>query len=186
MAHDFYRVGGFHALKGVVDAKGKITAWDNHFITFTADGKTPVSGGGIGPPPGRPGPKGPGEFPAPFIANYRLTQTMIPLADSVRAVARAGLERHRLSDPVFHQRAGGCRETRPRRVPAWIFSARRAGCRKAILTRSTRGAPRRVIKLAAEKSDWSKKLPKGSWAWARVPLQPCRAFRGSRRAVGRR
>jgi isoquinoline 1-oxidoreductase beta subunit len=44
-AHDFYRPGGFHAVKGAVDKNGKLDAWQEHFITFTTDGKTEVSGG---------------------------------------------------------------------------------------------------------------------------------------------
>jgi isoquinoline 1-oxidoreductase subunit beta len=45
MSHDFLRVGGFHALKGGVDDSGRAVAWQNHFITFSADGKSPVAGG---------------------------------------------------------------------------------------------------------------------------------------------
>jgi isoquinoline 1-oxidoreductase subunit beta len=44
-AHDFYRPGGFHQLKGAVDKAGKLDAWQEHFITYTTDGKTEVSGG---------------------------------------------------------------------------------------------------------------------------------------------
>jgi isoquinoline 1-oxidoreductase beta subunit len=69
MAHDFYRVGGFHGLKGAVDKNGKLTAFQDHFVTFTADGKNPVSGGNISD----------SEFPAPLVANFRITQTMLPL-----------------------------------------------------------------------------------------------------------
>ncbi len=44
-AHDFLRPGGYHQLKGAVDSGGRLDAWQEHFITFTADGKKEVSGG---------------------------------------------------------------------------------------------------------------------------------------------
>ena len=43
--HDFFRPAGYHAFKGAVDKNGHLDAWAEHFITFTADGKKPVSGG---------------------------------------------------------------------------------------------------------------------------------------------
>jgi isoquinoline 1-oxidoreductase beta subunit len=66
--HDHYRVGGFHHLKGAVDADGKLTAISDHFVTFTADGEKTVSGGGIRAE----------EFPLQLIANSEITQTMLP------------------------------------------------------------------------------------------------------------
>lgn len=45
MENDFYRAGGFHALKGAITTEGKINGWQDHFITFSADGENPVSGG---------------------------------------------------------------------------------------------------------------------------------------------
>ncbi|MGH9379074.1 MAG: molybdopterin cofactor-binding domain-containing protein [Thermoanaerobaculia bacterium] len=68
MQHDFYRAGGFHVLKGGIDARGRLTAWQNHFISFTADGDEPVSGGGLSPD----------TFPGEVLDNYRLTQTLLP------------------------------------------------------------------------------------------------------------
>jgi isoquinoline 1-oxidoreductase beta subunit len=70
MRHDFYRVGGFHALKGGVDASGKLTAWQDHFVTFSANAEDPVAGGDIDAK----------EFPAQLAESFRLGQTLLPLA----------------------------------------------------------------------------------------------------------
>ena len=43
--HDFFRPAGYHQFKGAVDKNGHLDAWQEHLITFTADGKKPVSGG---------------------------------------------------------------------------------------------------------------------------------------------
>jgi isoquinoline 1-oxidoreductase beta subunit len=68
MAHDFYRAGGFHALQGALDTDGKLTAWNNHFISFTPDGEEPVRGGDIDGDTDR----------GPFVPNYRITQSLLP------------------------------------------------------------------------------------------------------------
>jgi isoquinoline 1-oxidoreductase subunit beta len=67
MAFDYYRPGGFHSLKAAVDKTGKLSAWQDHFITFTRDGKATVSGGNIAAT----------EFPAQLVANNRMLQSMI-------------------------------------------------------------------------------------------------------------
>jgi isoquinoline 1-oxidoreductase beta subunit len=68
MAFDYYRAGGFQALKASIDAAGKLAAWQNHFITFTMDGATPVSAGNIDK----------AEFPANVVTNQRMVQSLIP------------------------------------------------------------------------------------------------------------
>ena len=45
--HDFYRPGGYHQFKGAIDKDGKLDAWQEHFITFTADGKKEASGANL-------------------------------------------------------------------------------------------------------------------------------------------
>jgi isoquinoline 1-oxidoreductase beta subunit len=68
MAFDYYRPGGFHAMKASVDSAGKLSAWQNHFITFSTDGKVPVSSATIDK----------AEFPANVLTNQRMVQSMIP------------------------------------------------------------------------------------------------------------
>jgi isoquinoline 1-oxidoreductase beta subunit len=67
MAFDFYRAGGFMALKASTDAAGKLAAYQNHFITFSADGRTPVVSGNIDR----------NEFPANVLSNQRMAQSLI-------------------------------------------------------------------------------------------------------------
>jgi isoquinoline 1-oxidoreductase subunit beta len=74
MAHDMFRPGGFHFLKGGVDASGKLVAWRNHFVNFSSDppgregGQRPASSSGMGAT----------EFPARFVPNYGLYTSFIP------------------------------------------------------------------------------------------------------------
>jgi isoquinoline 1-oxidoreductase beta subunit len=68
MAHDFYRVGGFHAMQASLDNEGRLNAWDNHFITFSENGRSPSHGGDLRA----------SEFPAPMLASARITRTQLP------------------------------------------------------------------------------------------------------------
>jgi isoquinoline 1-oxidoreductase beta subunit len=80
MAHDFYRASGFHFYRAGLDQSGRLRAWYNHFVTFTANGKDPVPGGEILHPvvanPIQPA----DQFPAELVANSRTVQSLIPLA----------------------------------------------------------------------------------------------------------
>ncbi len=68
LTHDPYRPAGFHYFSGGTDASGKLVAWRDHFVTFGADGRT-VSSANLGAT----------EFPARFIPNFVIDQSLIPL-----------------------------------------------------------------------------------------------------------
>jgi len=67
MAHDFYRPGGFHYLKGGLDSAGRLTAWKNHFVSYGNEGRFASSAD-----------LGPNEFPARLIANFDTGYSLIP------------------------------------------------------------------------------------------------------------
>ena len=150
MRHDFYRPGGFHQFTAGLDASGKLVGWKVHFITFSADGKTPVSGGNINA----------AEFPLPLVANGEITQTMLPLmtpcgawrAPRSNAIAFATQSFiHELAVAAGRDHLEFLLEIlgEPRHLPPATSAALNTGRAAA------------VIKLAAEKAGWGKPLPQG-------------------------
>jgi isoquinoline 1-oxidoreductase beta subunit len=150
MTHDFYRVAGFHALRGAVDSQGKLVAWQDHFITFTADGKKPISGGDISAD----------EFPGLLLPNFKLMQTLMqsgtpcgplraPRSNAVAFVIQS----------FIHELAVAARRDHVEFLldimgePRWL----KPGNIRALNT----GRAASVIKLAAEKGEWNKPLEKG-------------------------
>lgn len=156
-AHDFFRAGGYHFLKGAVDKSGKLTAVQNHLVTFSADGTRPVSGGV----------RSNNSFPTDMAPNVRYAMSMMPLqipcgawrapTDNVQMFV-AGSFLHELSVAAGRDHVDFLIEWLSRPLappsaqgpppdPSRSFDPKRAV---------------RVMKLAAEKCGWGKKLPAGS------------------------
>jgi isoquinoline 1-oxidoreductase beta subunit len=74
LQHDHFRPGGFHFLRGGVDAAGKAVAWHNHFVTFAnrveREGKSVLQ-------PGSGGNLSSDEFPGRWLENCQFEQTML-------------------------------------------------------------------------------------------------------------
>jgi isoquinoline 1-oxidoreductase beta subunit len=133
-----------------VDEQGRLAAWQNHFISFTADGKKPISGGDL---PAN-------EFPALLLSNYRLTQTLMPSgtpcgplraprSNSVAFVIQSFI--HELAVAAKRDHVDFLLDIMGE--PRWL----KPGDIRALNT----GRAAEVIRLAAEKSEWTKSLPRG-------------------------
>jgi isoquinoline 1-oxidoreductase beta subunit len=152
--HDFFRPAGYHQFKGAIDKNGKLDAWREHFISFTTDGKTAVSGGGYSD-----------NLKYSTIApNLRRATTMMPLliptgpwrapADNAQVFPQQSFL-HELSLAAGRDHIQFLLDAVNRNVPELAPADK-----KKINFSPSRASA--VIRLCAEKAGWGKKLPKGS------------------------
>jgi isoquinoline 1-oxidoreductase beta subunit len=151
-SHDIYRPAGYHQFKGAIDKNGKLDAWQEHFITFTADGKGPASGANYTE-----------NLKYSTIApNLRRTSTLMPLiiptgpwrapGDNAQVFAIQSFM-HELSLAAGRDHVEFLVDAVNRQVPELAPKDKNVNFSP---TRATG-----VIKLCAEKAGWGKPLPKG-------------------------
>lgn len=151
-AHDFYRPAGYHQFKGAIDNGGRLDAWREHFITFTADGKKEASGANLTDNLRY-------SIKAP---NLRRAKTMLPLriptgawrapGDNAQVFAAQSFM-HELSLASGRDHVEFLIDAVTRDVPELVAK-----------DKSVNFSPRRavdVIKMCADKAGWGKTLPKG-------------------------
>ncbi len=151
MGFDFYRSGGFQSFKAAVDTSGKLSAYQNHFIGFTMDGKTPVSAGNIDK----------AEFPANVLGNQRMAQSLIPSKIPTGPWRAPGSNVNAFCIQSF---LNECAVAAKRDYPEFLVDL--MGAPRPLAPDPFGGVFHTgravgVIKAAAERSGWGRELPAG-------------------------
>ena len=151
--HDFYRPAGYHQFKGAIDKDGRLDAWREHFITFTADGKKEATGANLTDNLKY-------SIKAP---NLRRAKTMFPLRIPTGAWRAPGDNAQVFAAQSFmHELSLASGRDH---VEFLIDAVNRDVPELAPKDRSVNFSPKRVtdvIKMCAEKVGWGKKLSNGS------------------------
>ena len=158
MRHDFYRPGGFHYLKGGLDAAGALVAWRGHFVSY----------GPMAPPADNPNAFAQSanipatEFPSGFVPNFAIHASLMPTgvptgalraprSNAVAWVYQSFIDEcaHAAGkDPVqFRLALLDAEQPRPAGTPAEGFNASRM---------------RGVLNEVAKRAGWGRSLPKGT------------------------
>jgi isoquinoline 1-oxidoreductase beta subunit len=169
LQQDHFRAGGFHFLRGGVDAQGKLVAWHNHFVTFANRVERKAQDGsseGSVLQPGSGAALSGDEFPGRWLQNCLLEQTPIECRIPMGPWRAPGSNVfawvfHSFIDELAH--AGG-------RDPV-EFRLEMLGDKDMVPGTGERGVPynvarmRGVLKAVAEKSGWGRnKFARGQGA----------------------
>jgi len=144
LQHDHYRPGGFHFLKGAVDAKGALTAWRSHHVSFGSN-------------------MGADDYPARFVPNFTLLSSSLENGVPQGPWRAPGSNTYAWVTCCFLDELAHAAGMDPVE-----FNLALLGDKDLVEGTGPRGRPynaarmRNVVRVVAEKSGWGKSLPRGS------------------------
>lgn len=148
--NDFFRVGGFQNMKAAVNSKGKLAAWDQHYIGFSNNDK-PVIGSGL---------RG-NEFSMVALDNARVTQSMMPVTTPCGAWRAPGSNTNAFVEQSFLHEMAVLADRDHVEFLLELMGSRR-WIKEGNVNSLNTGRAIDVIKLAAAESGWGKSMPKGT------------------------
>jgi isoquinoline 1-oxidoreductase beta subunit len=149
LQHDFYRPAGFHHLKGAVDG-GRITAWRDHFVSFTR-GDDFASSAGISD----------SEFPARFVPNFRLEASLIPFGIPTGPLRAPGSNALAFVFQSFIDELAHAARKDPVQMRRDLLGEPRLVTNADGKSGYHAGRMRAVLDLVAQKAQWGRALPRG-------------------------
>lgn len=148
MRHDFYRPGGFHYLKGGVDAAGKLVAWKDHFVSY-GEGQQFAPNAGMAAT----------EFPAGYVSNCALDTSTMQLGVPTGFWRAPGSNALGFVMQSFIDELAVAAGKDPVQFRLDLLASGPGVGGRSMNPQRMRG----VLQLVAEKSNWGKRqLPKGT------------------------
>lgn len=137
MRHDHFRPGGFHFLKGALDANGRLAAWSSRQVYFDNS-------------------LGPKDFPASFVPNYLLRTAKLDNGVPMGPWRAPGSCTYAFVACSFLDELARAAGRDPLEFNLEVLAAR--GAAEAPFDAARMAG---VLALAAEKSGWGARLPRG-------------------------
>ena len=154
MQHDHYRPGGWHFLKGGLDASGRLMAWRNHFVSWAGQNPNQQFAGQSSVPPS--------QFPASFVPDFSFVASTMPLSVPTGALRAPGSNAYSWVFQSFLDELAHAAGRDPVQFRLDLLNGpRQTGEADRDGFDPTRAAG--VVRLAAEKSGWGgATLPRGT------------------------